>query len=431
MRKIWWISMILYTIGISQLIAQEYPIDLEKALQYFREAKELSDKDNGKLWGMKLYGPMLFVDPITRFVVTNETDTLGLLEQKGNVFIGYLKPEDGIANTSTEWAGKRWMMVMWPSLSGNYLERTNLMMHELYHCIQDKIGLFIQWDKNGHLDEMKARIFIKMEWNALETAIYSKGNDRKQAIQDALNFRSYRQKLFPGSKENECKLEMNEGLAEYTGFKLSLLKEKDQLNYFKTTTQNRKEAKSYVRSFAYVSGPLYGYLLDEISDSWRKKLNPGSDFGELLKDCYKIELEANNHKNIEQLAGSYDYDKVLDFETKREEKRLLRIQALTEKLINNSVLKINLKEMGIQFDPRDVQPLKNYGTVYHTIRVTDEWGILDVSEDALMSDDWKTITVSTTMLKLNGNLIEGNGWTLTLNEGWRIADHGKDKVLIK
>ena len=431
MRKIWSIIMILNAIGISQLAAQEYPIDLEKAHQYFMEAKELSAKDNGRLWGINLYGPMMFVDPQTRFIVTNEADSLGLLEQKGNVFVGYLKPEDGIANTATRWAGKFWMMIMWNSLSDDELERTNLMMHELYHCIQDKIGLTIQWDKNGHLDEMQARIFMKMEWNALEAAIFSKRNDRKHAIQDALNFRNYRQKLFPGSKENECKLEMNEGLAEYTGFKLSLLKTEDQLNYFKTTTQNRKEAKSYVRSFAYVSGPLYGYLLDEVSDSWRKKLNPDSDLGALLKDCYKIKLKDNNQQAIELISVKYNYDKVLSFELKREEEKSLRIQALTEKLINNQVLKINLKEMGIQFDPRDVQPLKEFGTVYHTIRVTDEWGILDVSEDALMSPDWKTIIVSTAKLKINNNLIEGNGWNLTLNEGWRIEDSGKNKILVK
>ncbi|PKP35305.1 MAG: hypothetical protein CVU00_02970 [Bacteroidetes bacterium HGW-Bacteroidetes-17] len=431
MRKLWSIIMLLNVIGINQLVSQEYPIDLEKAYQYFMETKGLSDKDSGKLWGVKLYGSMMLVDPKTRFVVTNEADSLGLLEHKGNVFIGYLKPEDGIANTATRWAGKLWMMIMWNSLSEDKLRRTSLMMHELYHCIQDKIGLKIQWDKNGHLDEMQARIFMKMEWNALELAVFSKGKTRKRAINDALSFRNYRQKLFPGSKENECKLEMNEGLAEYTGFKLSHLKAEEQLNYFKTITQNRKEVNSYVRSFAYVSGPLYGYLLDEVSDAWRKKLIPDSDFGELLKDCYKIELEDINQKSIEQLAGLYDYETVLDFESRREENRLVRIQSLKEKLINNLVLKIELKEMGIQFDPRDLLPLKNYGTVYHTIRVTDEWGILDVSEDALLSDDWKTITVSATKFKINNNFIEGNGWNLKLNEGWRIKDEDGYKTLVK
>ena len=430
MKKMITIFALFFTV-ISQAEIEEYPINLEKAYLYFKEARELSAKDDGKLWGIKLYGPMMFVDSQTRFIVTNEADSIGILEKKGNVFIGYLKPEDGIANTATRWAGKLWMMIIWNSVSDDKLQRTNLMMHELYHCIQDKIGLAIQWDKNGHLDEMQARILMKMEWNALETAIFSIGSERNQAIRDALNFRYYRQKLFSGSKENECKLEMNEGLAEYTGFKLSILKPEDQLNYFKTITQNRKEVNSFVRSFAYVSGPLYGYLLDEVSDSWRKKLNPNSDLGALLKDCYKIELNDFNQKKIEQLTVLYDYDKVLDFETKREEKRILRIKSLTEKLINNPILKINLKEMGIQYDPREVQPLKNYGTVYHTIRVTDEWGILDVSEDALMSDDWKTITVSAAKFKINNNFIEGNGWNLTLNEGWKIKEEDGYKTLVK
>ncbi len=430
MKKINLIIVLVFAMNCG-LKSQEYPINLKKAYQYFMEAKDLADKDNSELWGVNIYGPMMFVDPQTKFVVTNHSDTLGILEQKEKVFIGYLKPEDGIANTAIKWAGETWMMIMWESLSDDHLKRKNLMMHELYHCIQEKIGLPIKADNNSHLDEMQARIWLKMEWNALEKAVFSKGQARIQSITDALIFRNYRHELFSGAKENEAILEMNEGIAEYTGFKLSLLKKKDQLNYFKTVTSSRKVVKSYVRSFAYVSGPLYGYLLDAKSQVWHRQLSPDSDLGDLLKRYYDIDLESVTQLNIESCASKYNFSKVLAFEQQREEKRLVRIEALMDKFINNPVLKFDLKKMTISFDPRSLQPLSNYGTVYNIIRVVDLWGVLDVNNDALMSSDWKVIKVSAMDLIEDQNIISGNGWTLKLNDGWRLEDDGFNKILVK
>ena len=40
--------------------AADLPIDLERARQYFKEARSLSDRDKGRLWGTPLYGPLLF-----------------------------------------------------------------------------------------------------------------------------------------------------------------------------------------------------------------------------------------------------------------------------------------------------------------------------------------------------------------------------------
>jgi len=37
----------------------EGPIDLQLASQYFMEAQFISNGDNGRLWGARLYGPML------------------------------------------------------------------------------------------------------------------------------------------------------------------------------------------------------------------------------------------------------------------------------------------------------------------------------------------------------------------------------------
>ena len=72
----------------SQLLAQSSPIDTTLAYQYFQEAQALCSRDNGKLWGVSLCGPMLFVDRKTRTVVANQADKEGILTKSGNVFVG-------------------------------------------------------------------------------------------------------------------------------------------------------------------------------------------------------------------------------------------------------------------------------------------------------------------------------------------------------
>jgi hypothetical protein len=68
------------------------PIDLSEAKTRFGEAKQLTKVDHGQLWGKSLDGPMLFVDPRTRFVVGNQPDAEGVLKPAAGVFIGNLPP---------------------------------------------------------------------------------------------------------------------------------------------------------------------------------------------------------------------------------------------------------------------------------------------------------------------------------------------------
>src|SRR5713226_4022555 len=114
----------------SQLLAQSSPIDTTLAYQYFQEAQALCSRDNGKLWGVSLCGPMLFVDRKTRAVVANQPDKEGILTKNGNAFVGELPAKINIANTATDWAGMKWTMIVFPLPEDKY-RRANLMAHEL------------------------------------------------------------------------------------------------------------------------------------------------------------------------------------------------------------------------------------------------------------------------------------------------------------
>jgi len=74
----------------SATLAQARPIDIVQAKKIFADAQAASDKDGGRLWGERLYGKILLVDPETRFAVANEADAQGVLHPSDGVYVGTL-----------------------------------------------------------------------------------------------------------------------------------------------------------------------------------------------------------------------------------------------------------------------------------------------------------------------------------------------------
>ena len=284
--------------------AQAPPVDIAKAMQYFAEAKALSDKDNGKLWKVPLCGPLLFVDSDSRSAVANQADAEGKLRPLDGVFVGTAPPELGVANTAMKWSGVEWTMVMWP-LPQYKQPRMRLMLHECFHRVQAQIGLPATDAQNGHLDSLDGRIWLQMEWRALEHAFWQDLKEQRKDISDAIYFRNYRRSLFPEAAKNENALEMNEGMAEYTGFKLATSSPEEYTVAVAAWLRSAPtRTPSYGRSFAYASGPAYGGLLDTAvfprgarhlnlwSRDWRKGLTPTTDLGQLLTRAYAVKLPA-------------------------------------------------------------------------------------------------------------------------------------------
>lgn len=93
---------------------QNSPIDPVLAVRYFDEATDLCRRDDGKLWGVSLCAPLLFVDRTTRAVVANQADRENILNKNGDIFTGQLPGSVNIANTTTGWAGVKWTMIIFP-----------------------------------------------------------------------------------------------------------------------------------------------------------------------------------------------------------------------------------------------------------------------------------------------------------------------------
>jgi hypothetical protein len=396
-------------------------IDLTAVAAYFLEAKNLCEKDSGKLWGETLCSPVLLVNRETRDAFASEADKKGILKQTANVFTGKLPAEVNIANTSTDWAGVEWMMIQLP-LDADPYDRKSKTAHELWHRIQAKIGFPASGAANDHLDTLAGRIWLQLEWRALKNALLSRNEKRREAVKDALVFRAYRRSLFPAAAREENSMEMHEGLADYTGIRLSGHPKPEQyaaghLEQYEQSGQN----STFIRSFAYPSGQAYGLLLDAANRHWRKNLHKESDFGALLQKSFKIELPENIKAAAEKAISKYDAANLISAETKRENKRQSLFALYTTNLVDGAVLEIPLKKMNMSFDPRTLVPFGLRGTIYPHIRIVDVWGILDVKDGgALIDSNFSRVYVPATTY-INDGKISGKGWSLKMNTGWTIV----------
>lgn len=405
------------------LARQEQGIDPALAAQYFQEAQAICAKDNTALWGVSLCGPVLFVDPQTRMLIANQSDAEGQLAKQGNVFVGKLPAEVGIANTATKWAGVKWTMVMWPLPTAEGA-RARLMLHELYHRIQDTIGLPAANPSNNHLDALEGRLWLQLEWRALWRGLARTGAERRRAVADALIFRARRRQLFPSAAQSERELEMNEGLAEYTGYKLRGTTDDVTIDFVARQLASSESLPTFVRSFAYASGPAYGFLLDAANPAWRKNLKPSDDLGAMLAKALLIKLPVNLDREAARRAPTYDGEALRVIETERENARRTRLATYRARFVEGPVLTVSLsQDVSYTYNPNNLEALDEASTVYPGVRVSDVWGILTVTNGAVLTREGgavKRVTVAAPA-KIDARPLQGDGWTLELKEGWKLA----------
>lgn len=412
-----WISLFLVcpcTAGAD--VATAGNIDLGTAGRYFGEFQTLCDDDDGELWGMTLCGPILLVDPPTRVLVANRSDDAGVLQPRAGVFVGKLPEDVAIANTAVEWGGTRWTMLMWWSLAEDRARRLSLLAHEAFHRIQPELGLVAFGEMCAHLDTADGRFWLQMEWNALQQALSAEGDARREALADALTFRSARQARFPEAAERETPLEIFEGLAEYTGMRLAGFSSDEVVE---TVFRKRENDTGFVRSFAYVSGPLYGFLLDASASAWRKRTSSETDLAGLLAEL--LELTPRPVEVATKRSALYGGAKLRTVEVERERKREQRLAEWRATLIDGPVLIVDLNKVSSgSFDPHQVFPFGEKQTVYTTRELIADWGRLTVDDGAILEDE-ASGRGHVSLSDAATNKLAGEGWSLELNAGWIVA----------
>jgi hypothetical protein len=327
-----------------------------------------------------------------------------------------------IANTSILWQGKKWSVILWP-LPTNRDERLSLVLHESFHRIQQRVGLPERSPTVDYLSGMAGRIYYLLELQALKAALRKPIGQRATDLGNALVFREKRKELFPATFENERILEMSEGVAEYTGVVLG--RQRDSIRPFLYRQIDSAGARrTLIRACAYVTGPVYGYLLYEKMPTWTLKVDSNSDLPTLISKLYHVDLPRHpiGEEAIAGLEKQYNGDAIIRSEKLKEEKRLEMVGQYTDLFTKKPVLTITLIKMNIGFNPSILFDLGEYGTVYPTAEIKDTWGDLTVSAPGVLMKDWKVISLPASEdLNINGQTIEGKGWKLLLNEHWAVV----------
>lgn len=413
----------LLCLFIQVSFAQKLNVFTDSIPAYFNEIKQTTQQ-HYSLWDKDLYGGILLVNPQTREIYANEPDSSRFLVKEGSIYKGILPNEINFANTAIEWNGQTWAMIILPLPKDKY-QRTNLLAHELFHKAQPSLGFVIRNVDNNHLDQKDGRIYLRLEMEALKEAVLaSTQKEAKENLTNALIIRKYRNKLFPGSDTTENTLELLEGIADYTGqmmsgctkdqMKENLVKHIDMFMGYPT----------FVRSFAYQTVPVYGFLLSETERDWNKKISQITDLTAYFTKAFGVSIPKDLKGSVERIADRYNAKVVIAEETAREEKNKILIAEYKSKFIEQPHIDIQLEQMRFAFDPRNIMPLEDKGTVYPNIRITDKWGVLTVTGGALVSSNWKKVSI-TKPAEINEQKVTGDGWVLELEAGYKLVEVDK------
>ncbi|HLK55160.1 MAG TPA: hypothetical protein VKU00_01265, partial [Chthonomonadaceae bacterium] len=302
------------------------------------------------------------------------------------------------------------------------MERARLMMHESFHRIQNDLGLPPGGVRNAHLDAKDGRIWLRLEWRALSVALVSWGGERTQAIRDALTFRAYRRTFYPDAAREEDRMEVHEGMAEYTGIALNGLDNQSNRWFMAGRLKVNARRPSYPYSFAYETGPAYGLLLDMQSEDWRKHLTPTSSLSGLLASLEHFEPPTKLGSQALERANAYRPADIFAEEDKRDREQEQAIREYRASLVTGPVLELPIPQGNFTFDPNHVVPLGEEGNVYPTATISDAWGAIEVQKGARLN---RTFTVAYVSAPTSADHLSGEGWKLTLKPGWQVAPGDK------
>jgi len=406
-------------------------LNSQSAGKYFKAIEKICNDDNGKLWGENIYGPIMFIDSHTRNIYANAPDRNGLLKQRDGVYTGLLPKDITINVNNVEYGGTLYAMVPLPQHEDHY-RIVSWSVHSLYHCYQERHHLRSEVINVSHMNDESSRLLLKLEWKALIKAINSDSTTSNQAIRDALIFRGARRELYSDRISEENTFECTEGLATFTYIKLCAKSADEYKTRLLEYLDKIYKSPSFTVSYGFIHGALYAFLLDardyDFSDITLIDFDLAAEVGKL----YDIILP----DYCRDVAGSLSMGYNLPELRKEEEELQKMISEKTQKIASifteKPTVKVSLESPNFSFEPEDIFSLDTIGTIYRKLRVSDNWGRLTVDDGrVLISNDLKTLRISTGDVKTDRNHISCKGWQISLNEGWHLTVEGDSYIILK
>jgi hypothetical protein len=310
------------------------------------------------------------------------------------------------------WAAMSWDTIAnWPAHT-----RGETFLHESFHIVQMRMGLAVLLVSNQHLDSLEGRYWMQLEWRALARALRESGESRAQAVREALAFRQARHTRFPDNVESERALDINEGLASYTGTVLAAPSEANAIARGLELLVGAGEG-SFVRTFSYVSGPAYGLLLDAASPGWPRRVRVSDDPPAMLMRALGVQPVADAAAAATRYGGA----ELRAAEEQREQQRQGRIAELRRQFVDGPVLVMPGGGSGLS-NSMGAVVIPDAGTVYfEAYRMSGPWGTLEADKGVLVSTDGRTRRLPAPVRR-DATTISGDGWTVKAAPGWVIRE---------
>ncbi len=401
-------------------------IDTARALSGLRDARTACEADGGALWKRSLCGPIALVDGQTRLVIANDTVAGKHFLRLGDAYVTTLPENQYVANTSFAWGGRTWTMVALP-LPRDRFARTDLVMHEVFHREQEALGLRQPDALNNQLDMRPGRTWLRLEYRALARALESlpDQNAARHHAESALMFRAKRRSLYPGSDSLEATLEIQEGLPEYTGQRLAMQLTGEGPARVAKYVRDYEVTPTFVRAFAYGTGPAIGVLLDQFDPAWRSAVLTNRDIGALLAKAIRFQRPRDLARAARTRAQEYDWDEVDRTEAARDSARAPTMAGYRARLGEGPIITLRQSKDSLawSYDPTELVGFDVQSTVYPSGNFSAPWGKLTVDHGGvLVQNDFSRIIVGAppTPIAAGAREINGDGWTLALNPGWSV-----------
>jgi hypothetical protein len=381
-------------------------VDQQRAQEWFKAVQAVCEREGLRLWGMSLCGPMVVADPRTQTMATSQPAPDG---PPPRLLLGM--------NAPIQWGGETWGAYSWDTLANAPpLHAKEILLHELFHgIVQKKLGLAASEQLNEHLDVMDGRYWLRLEYRALVRALRESGAQRTAAVRDALAFRDARRSLYPGSAEKERALEINEGVASYTGTAAAADSVAGAIARAIEILARAETAESFVRTFAYHTGPAYGLLLDASSPGWRQRIRGTDDFAALLAGAFTVQPAAD------AAVARYGGAEIRAAEEQREKGRQERLAELRRQFVDGPLLVLRGGGSGVS-NSMGAVVIPDVGTVFFgPYRHNTDSGTLAAEKGVLLESDGRVRRVPAPVRRDDTTLV-GDGWTFTVKPGFVIRE---------
>jgi len=405
------------------------------------KARELLQKDNGKLWGKNLWHEnVLFQD---------YEDTIYSLKKlegskTADSILYYKKlPKDTLSKTNTVqgYNGEKYATILADDF---YMDdESATVIHELFHRLHfeilDSKKIKLKADPVAYLDNFDARELLRLEYEALRNTL--KSIDEKvgktkieTSINDALLFRKVRQQKYKAFLQLEVEIETVEGLAAYTGFALSTFPNKYKRAI--SGINGWENSATYTRPFPYATGPAYGLIFDYLKLDWKMGFDKTYNFLEIYESKYLRKTLTFNGKDFDEAKNRNNFATIHKEEVERKTLFEKRSNFYTKLLVNQPTLQARLvnNKYSLSFDMNGTLTLKDKGIVYSAAKgkalddsnfgsfiINPEKAKLGMTGILSSQKDDKTIYTFPLPVKIEEKKIVGEFYEIELNDGWEVV----------